>query len=306
MTPIVGQFARGCCMGAADIVPGVSGGTVALVLGIYERLVANVRLGAGVLGRLARGDGRGARAAFGAIEWTFILPLLAGIGAAVLVLASLIERLLDEQPVRLGALFFGLVAGSVVIAARLLRRPAAVHFVMAIAVGTAVALLFGLRSATEGTEGGSASLWVFPLAGALAICAMILPGVSGSFLLVLIGMYGPVLAAVNERDLPPIALFGVGAVLGLAVFSSLLDRLLRTRHDQVLAVMIGLLLGSLRVLWPWPGGTSSTTLAAPAGDVLVPVLLAGAGFALVVALGILGHVRSEPAPLPRDEPIHGT
>ncbi|MFH2073439.1 MAG: DUF368 domain-containing protein [Actinomycetota bacterium] len=273
---------RGFLMGSADVVPGVSGGTVALVLGIYPRLVHAIREGAGGLGSLLRGRWAEARQRLAGVEWRFLLVLLSGILIAVVSLASLISHLLDDRPVEMAAVFFGLVAGSILIAWRLIHTHDLVR--NAVMAGAAVAAfgVLGLR----GGEISEPAVWVFFTAGAVAIVAMILPGISGSFLLLMIGMYGAVIDAVNQRDLGLLAVFGLGAVLSLAAFSTLLDRLLRDHHDTVMAALVGLMAGSLRVLWPWPDGTDTARLAAPgSGEWLGPVLLAAAGVAVVLAVG---------------------
>ncbi|MGI8984743.1 MAG: DUF368 domain-containing protein [Acidimicrobiales bacterium] len=287
-------------MGSADVVPGVSGGTVALVTGIYARLIDAIRDGARAVGWVAQGRVREGMDGLRRVDWALIVPLLAGIAVAVLSLASVIEHLLEQQPVKLAGLFLGLVAGSAVVARGLLRRPEWAHYVIALVAAVALFFVLGLRDETTGHAGEvvAAPLWAFPASAAIAICAMILPGVSGAFLLVALGMYDDVLAAVNDRDLLPVALFLLGAVVGLAAFSRLLAWLLDRHHDRVVAVMIGLMLGSVRVLWPWPAGTSTTELAAPAGDVVWPLVLAAVGFAAVLLLGRLGAVREEPVPHP--------
>jgi putative membrane protein len=299
------SYARGFAMGAADIVPGVSGGTIALVLGIYERLVASVRAGSSALGHLVRGDVTGFRHWMGVVEWGLLIPLGLGIISAVLALASLLERLLADEPVIMAALFLGLVAGSVVVAWRLLRAPSARHVWIAVIVAIVVFVLLGLRGGTTEDAVAQAtdpSLWAFFLAGAIAICAMILPGISGSFLLVVLGMYTPVLAAVTDRDIATLAVFILGAVIGLALFSQVLDRALRTHHDVVLASLIGLMAGSLRVLWPWPLGVDSTALGSPDGDVVAAVVAAGIGFVMVVVIAGAAQriAASEPVPAEPD------
>ena len=278
-------------MGAADIVPGVSGGTVALVLGIYERLIRNVHTGAQVLKGLLTGNVADSNVALKNVEWGWLLSLLAGILTAVALLSSVIERLLEDQPVRMAALFFGLVAGSLTVAWRLIRSVGAQQVGMVVVVAVALFLVLGLRSDTEvaqdAAEVVTKSWWIFFLSGALAICAMILPGISGSFILVMIGMYTEVLGAVNDRDLLILAVFAAGCVVGLAFFSTGLNWALEHHHDHVMAAMVGLMLGSLRVLWPWPHGTATTELARPAGDIAIPVLLAIAGCALVIGVEIV-------------------
>ena len=277
---------RGFAMGAADIVPGVSGGTIALVFGIYERLIASVRAGSSALGRLVRGDIAGFREWFGRVEWSFILPL--GILVAIISLAHILEELLHEEPVLMASIFLGLVAGSVVIAIRLIREPAWNQLWIGLGVGVVVFVLLGLQGGTTEesvTQAADPELWAFFISGAIAICAMILPGVSGSFLLVVLGMYGPVLSAVTDRDLVSLAVFAVGAVIGLALFSQVLHRALSTAHDIVLAALIGLMAGSVRVLWPWPLGVESTDLGAPGDDAGVAIVAALIACAAVVVIG---------------------
>ena len=278
-------------MGAADIVPGVSGGTVALVLGIYERLIRNVRTGAQSLEEIARGKPAVAVSTLKRVEWVWLLSLLVGILTAIAALSSVIETLLDEHPVRMSGLFFGLVAGSLTVAWRLMRSIQAREIVVMAVVAVGLFLLLGLRADTAVAEGTAEVVtepwWIFALSGALAICAMILPGISGSFILVMIGMYTEVLGAVNDRDLVALAATAVGCTIGLALFSTVLNWSLVHHHDLVMAAMIGLMLGSLRVLWPWPGGTTTTTVSWPADDVVVPILSAVVGFVVVVVVEVV-------------------
>ncbi len=286
-------------MGAADIVPGVSGGTVALVLGIYEHLIASIHQGAVALGRLVRGDWRGAVQELKEVDWMFLIPLGVGILTAVAALSSVIGGLLDDYPVEMAGLFFGLITGSAVIAWHLLKSPMPSHLVIALIVGVVAFLALGLRGGgvdeESVTQAASPALWAFFFSGAIAICAMILPGVSGSFLLVMLGMYEPVLDAISDRDIGSILIFAVGCVIGLALFSTLLNKLLATRHDQVLAALIGLMVGSLRVLWPWPGGIDTTELAGPSDPIVGPVVLAVASAIVVIIVGRLA--------IPSDEPV---
>ena len=270
------SFAGGLLMGTADLVPGVSGGTIALILGIYERLLASIRQGSLGLWSLLRGDFDGFRAHRRSVDWIFLLSLLGGILAAVALLSSFLENQLEDHPTILAAAFFGLVSGSVAIAWGLLKARARSHYVVALAVGSVFFVLLGLG---DSTDAASPSLLVFFGAGALAICAMILPGISGSLILVLIGMYAPVLGAVNDRYLGGLSVFIAGAVVGLALFSQILHWALQRHHDAVLAGLIGLMIGSLRVLWPWPAGVAGGALSA-VGDDWVPALIAA-----VVGLG---------------------
>jgi len=278
-------------MGAADIVPGVSGGTVALVLGIYDRLINSVRLGGRGLKQLLTGDISSFKETLVRIEWVWLISLLVGIFVAVAALSSVLEQLLDHEPVKMSALFIGLVVGTIYVAIRMLDRIDATTVAIMLGVGVALFLLLGLKSDTvvadDAAEVVTRSPLIFFLVGAIAICAMILPGISGSFLLVMMGMYTEVLGAVNDRDVVSLGAFVVGAVLGLALFSTLLHWLLDRYHNWVIAAMVGLMLGSTRVLWPWPNGTNTTTLSAPADDVAFPLLLAAIGVVVVIAVEML-------------------
>lgn len=250
-------------MGSADLVPGVSGGTIALVIGVYERLVASIRAGSRALGELVRGNPGGSLIHLRTVEWALLLPLLAGILTAVVILSSFLESQLEERPTTLAAAFFGLVLGSMLIAWRKVRRPRAGEWATAVVVAAVVFAGLGLGGSGTVDDPGPVAFFA---AGALAICAMILPGISGSLILVLIGMYGSVLGAVTARDYLTVAVFVSGAVLGLAFFSQLLHWALARHHDLVLAAMVGLMAGSLRVVWPWPDGVDSAGLAAPGAD----------------------------------------
>ncbi len=284
------HFLRGMAMGSADVVPGVSGGTVALVLAIYHRLITAIRTGSSALGHLLKLDIRGGWALLRAVDWMFLIPLLLGILTAVLLLAGAIEHQLEVHPVQMSGLFMGLVAGSTVVATGLLTRRDLREWMLIIGAGAAFFIALGFTSgASEDEVSGEIPLWAFFLSGAIAICAMILPGISGSFLLVVMGMYSAVLAAVNERDFLTVGVFVLGCVVGLALFSQLLHWALNEHYDTVMAVMIGLMLGSLRVLWPWPDGAESVALGAPDEAVAVTIGLALFGLMLVLVIDRIAH-----------------
>ncbi len=304
---VVLNAVRGFAMGAADIVPGVSGGTIALILGIYERLIASIRAGSKALTLLVRRDVEGFKRWLAAVDWVFLITLGAGILIAVFLLAGILRDLLHDQAEIMSSLFLGLVAGSVVVAWRLIWEPRPRHAITIIAVGALTFVLLGLRGGTSEESVGQLAqpaLWAFFLAGAIAICAMILPGVSGSFLLVVMGMYAPVLAAVTDRDFLSLGVFLVGALIGLALFSQVLYLALQRSHDLVMALLIGLMAGSLRVLWPWPDGVDSTELGLPDGDVLAAVALAAVAFVVVVVVARLAQRLEQAESHPDAEP-HG-
>lgn len=288
-TAVLGFWLSGMLMGSADLVPGVSGGTVALIVGVYERLVHNLGTGAAAVGSLLRLDPAGVRESLREVEWWFLAPLLVGVLTAVAVLAGTLRHLLETQPVGMSALFLGLVVGSVKVGLdQLERRGPAL-----IALGTLVAVLVFLGLGLRAGRITDPSLPVLFVGGAVAVSAMILPGISGSFILLVGGLYHPVLVAVHERRLLAVAAVGAGAVVGLAVFSRLLDRLLARHHAPVLAALVGLMAGSLRVLWPWPAGpdgVGDTGLRAPVpGEVLPATGLALAGLVAVLVIARLGR-----------------
>lgn len=240
----LGVYLRGLMMGAADIVPGVSGGTVAFITGIYDTLLASIR--AFDLEFLARLWRLQFRRAWEHVNGRFLLALLAGIATSIFSLARLISWLLDSYPVPLWAFFFGLILASALVLLREVETWNGARI---------LSLLFGVATAGAIALSPPASLQlgmagVF-LSGFLAICAMILPGISGSFILVLLGMYGTVLAAVKSLDIVFILVFALGAGIGLLCFSRLLHWLLQRYHQATMAALTGFLFGSLAVVWPW-------------------------------------------------------
>lgn len=280
-------------MGAADIVPGVSGGTVALIFGIYRTLIANVRAGAHVLKSLLTGDAKGALEEFKAIDWLFLLPLGAGVVIAFGLLRHPMQDALINHSAYTAAVFCGLVAASCLLVWTQItdRSPKQLGILAAVTVAFFVGL---------GFQAGAVSnppIWAFALTGAIAICAMILPGISGSFIMLMLGMY----AAVLGGSIVELVVFAVGATIGLALFSSLLGWLLEHHEQSVLVVLLGIMLGSFRVLWPWPNGVGYTIegeagaadltisgvgldLPDQIGDMLVGLLLAMLAAAATLAL----------------------
>ncbi len=280
-----GTAIAGAAMGVAEVVPGFSGGTVALVVGIYERLIASIRQGARTLSLLVRARPADAWRAFLAIEWPFVVLLLIGMLTAILTLAGPLEALLDERPLEMQAVFLGLVLGAALVASRQLRAATAWHVLVGVASAATFFVVLGWSPGMIEEPTGLLLL----VGGAIAVCAWILPGVSGSFLLLIIGLYGAVIGAFAERDLISISLVAVGCVLGLASFSTLLNWLLAHAHDVVLAVLIGLMVGSVRVLWPWPadGTFGNTELGAPQGaEAFLVMALVLAAFAVVWMFGL--------------------
>ncbi|MGH8945710.1 MAG: DUF368 domain-containing protein [Acidimicrobiia bacterium] len=290
MIQIVRTLVGGLLMGTADLIPGVSGGTIALVLGIYQRLVDSIREGSSAIGAALKANFRSMRGHLGRVEWLFIVPLLAGILTAVALLSRFLESQLEQRPALLAGLFLGLVAGSVVIAWRLIREPRRSHLWIGLVVATVLFLLLGIG---QGQIPDDPSALVFFGSGALAICAMILPGISGSLILVLIGMYAPVLGAVNDREIGLVLIFVAGTVVGLALFSQVLYWALRHHHDPVMAGLVGLMAGSTRVLWPWPDGVSGPALGTPTEGWPLVVLAMAVGVVVVSAISRLAERQEE-------------
>lgn len=282
---LAGTALVGAAMGAAELVPGFSGGTVAFVAGIYERLVASIRQGARTLSLLVRGRPQDAWRAFTAIDWPFVVALAAGMIVTVLTLAEVLRTLLVERPVEMQAIFFGLILGAAVLAARQIREPNVWLMLLAVASAAVFFVIFGF---TAGEQADPNGLWLL-VGGALAISAWILPGVSGSFVLLVLGLYTAVIGAVTDRDVVTLAIFAVGCIIGLAAFSTALNWLLARAHDLVLAGLIGLMIASARVLWPWPsdGGLGNPELGAPEGStVFLAAALALAAFGLTWMFGL--------------------
>ena len=287
----------GLMMGSADIVPGVSGGTMALIVGIYERLIASVRAAASGAADLLRGKIRLARGWFREVEWGLVLPLLAGILTALVIGARLIEPALEHYPVQLRALFFGLIAGSLSIPWKRIPERTRSHVWIAVAAAVAAFLLTGMPP----REMLAPSYPIVFLAASVAICAMILPGVSGAFLLLVMGMYEPTLGALNSLNFGYILVFAAGAAVGLGIFSKLLNYLLSEHHDITMVALVGLMAGSLRALWPYQG-EDRELLGPPSTESLLLVLAIGAvGFAIVTALGRLGDSAEKRASAARSE-----
>ncbi len=271
------HVARGLAMGTADSVPGVSGGTVALVLGIYERLLAAIGNAARAVVALVRADLPQVRTRLRDVEWRLILPLGLGIGVALVVASAVIPDLLERFPSQARALFLGMVAASVIIPWRRIGRPSTVDVAVAAVAGLVAFVATGIP---PGEIADPSMIQIFG-AAAIAICAMILPGVSGSYLLVVLGMYATTLEAVHWRDLTYIAVFGLGAAVGLGAFSMVLNRLLRTHHDRTMAALVGLMAGSLRALWPWQGSDRSFESPPDGRSAAIVIALVVAGFAAI-------------------------
>lgn len=277
---------QGAVIGVVELVPGVSGGTMALVLGIYDRLILSAsHFVQGVVAGVGRKGGSVAGAHFRQVEWRLVLPLGAGMILALLALAGPLHFFVDTQPILSRALFFGMIVASLLVPITMVRQltppgrsAAIVNMVVVFGVAAGMFILLGM----PGIELEDPAWWVLIASGAVAVCALVLPGLSGSFILLTVGLYEPTLEAVSQRDLGYLVLFAGGAVLGLGTLVRALAYLLRKHRRPTMLVATGLILGSLRAIWPWQDGTA---LLAPATDAWGwPLLAALVGGALVAIL----------------------
>lgn len=237
--------ARGFAMGAADVVPGVSGGTMAFILGIYEELINSIKTMSS-LETIKMLLSFKLKEAFTSLPWPFLLAVGLGILTAIFSLAQFLEWTLENYPALLWSFFFGLVAASIITVTKRVKQWNATA-IASLVVGTIFAyILVGLVP----VETPNAPWFLF-LSGAIAICAMILPGISGSFILVLLGKYEYILSAVNTRDFFTLFLVAAGAGIGLVTFAQVLGWLFKRYHDLTVALLIGFMVGSLRKIWPW-------------------------------------------------------
>lgn len=231
-------------MGAADVVPGVSGGTIAFISGIYEELIATI---SGVnLSLVKTLKTEGIAAAWKKLNGNFITALFLGIGISVFSLAKGISWLLDNQPILLWSFFFGLVVASIYFVGKSITKWS-FKSVILLAIGALAAYYITTLPPAENIN----SIPYLFFSGALAICAMILPGISGAFILVLLGSYEHILEAVHSRDIKTILIVGFGALFGLLSFAKLLKWMFKHFKNETLALLTGFILGSLNKIWPW-------------------------------------------------------
>jgi putative membrane protein len=290
--------ARGFAMGAADVVPGVSGGTMAFILGIYEELIHAIH--SVDLAFIRHLLSLRIRDAFAGVHWQFVLALGLGIATAILTLARLISHVLHVHPVLVWAFFFGLVLASVVVVRKRVSR-----WTPGILLITALAALVSYTLVGLVPVETPEQPWFLFLSGALAITAMILPGISGAFILVLLGKYHYVLNAVVTGDILTLLIVIAGAAVGLISFARVLRWLFQRYHDYTVAALTGLIMGALRKVWPWKRseGIQELNILPPTYDAefVGAVLLMLAGFALVL---VLDYLAARQTAAPKPTPAH--
>lgn len=314
-TSSLGNLVRGALIGVVETVPGVSGGTVALVVGIYHDLIDSASHLISALRVLVTGPDRGAavREQWHLVRWGVVVPVMLGMVVAVFTVAGPMADAVDAYPVQTRALFFGMVLASVAVPVRMILHDLAHRRALAgpdddvshlrlrpwhLAAGLAAAVGTFVLVSLPPTAVQAHPAVIVP-AAAVAVSALVLPGLSGSFLLLTFGLYEPTLRAVDERDLAYLALFLLGMVIGLGVVVKTLKWLLQHWHTLTLTLLTGVMAGGLRVLWPWQD--EQRVLHGPGGDLGPAIGLAVAGFIVVAALVALDswmirrHQRAEAA-----------
>ncbi|MEO9804574.1 MAG: DUF368 domain-containing protein [Reichenbachiella sp.] len=237
-------FLKGIGMGSADVVPGVSGGTIAFITGIYEELLSSIN----------SFDAKAFRLLFSfkikefwiKVNGSFLLPLVAGILLSAMTLAKIITFLLDKHPIQIWSFFFGLIIISSISVAKEINKWNFYTFISGLC---GIAIAYVITMVTPSTTPNE--LWFVFISGAVAICAMILPGISGSFILLILGKYAYIMSALKNLDTTIIAVFASGCVIGLFTFSRLISWFLQKFHNYAIALLAGFMIGSLNKIWPW-------------------------------------------------------
>ena len=264
-------FLKGLSMGAADVVPGVSGGTIAFITGIYDDLLESIRRINPSLFVLFRRDGLSG--VWEHINGTFLLALLSGILTAILTLAKVVSYALTEHPVIIWSFFFGLIIASALYMVKQVEQWNKMEIFMTI---LGIAFAYGITVSNPiHLEFNMFNVFI---AGAIAICAMILPGISGSFILLLLGMYAPILDAVKSLNLPVLGLFIFGCLVGILSFSHFLSWLLQRYRALSIAFLTGLLIGALGKVWPWRDAVTFSVNSSGNKVPLVEKILSPSGF----------------------------
>lgn len=281
---------KGACMGAADVIPGVSGGTIAFIMGIYDKFVAS--LAAINLEAVKLFFSGKFKEFWKHINGSFLLSLAIGIGVSVISLATVMQTLLSDFPIQTWAFFFGLIVASSIFILRGISGWS-LRELLFLAGGIVLGVVICTLSPTQTPD----ALWFIFLSGAIAICAMILPGISGSFILLILGKYQYILGAVSDlvagqnvtHNILILAVFAIGAVVGILGFSKFLHWILSRWHKQTLIILAGFIIGSLVKIWPWnnPEAIAQTELTGSLhiGSAIIIALI---GFSLVTGIEIAG------------------
>jgi putative membrane protein len=279
------NFIRGSLIGIAELIPGISGGTIALITGVYKRIIdsaAEAVRGIVLLFGFSKSNLAKSTNHFKAISWSLLIPMLIGMITAIFVGAGIVEPLLEQYPTLTKAVFAGLIAASLFVPITLSgMRWKLVHYLVLLVSALAAFAFTSIPRAADADP----SFIVIVISAAFAVCALVLPGISGSYLLLALGMYAPTIGAVNDRDFGYLGTFVLGAILGLASFVSLLQWLLTNKIKMTMVVMTGLMIGSLRALWPWQSETGAMLM--PETNFGLELLMFGVGSAIVMGLIVI-------------------
>ena len=279
------NFTRGSLIGIAELIPGISGGTIALITGVYKRVIdsaAEAVRGIVLLFGFSKSNLAKSSKHFKAIAWSLLIPMLIGMVTAIFVGAGIVEPLLEQYPTVTKAVFAGLIAASLFVPITLSGMGWKLSHYLVLLVSASAAFAF---TSIPRAADADPSFIVIMVSAAFAVCALVLPGISGSYLLLALGMYAPTLAAVNDRDFGYLGTFVLGAILGLASFVSLLQWLLANKLKMTMVVMTGLMVGSLRALWPWQSETGA--ILNPEASFGLELLMFGLGSAIVFGLIVI-------------------
>jgi len=283
---------KGFCMGVADIIPGISGGTIAFILGIYEELILSIKsFDIPFLKRLLQCR---FKEAFASVAWPFLCAVFCGIAGAILTFSKLISWLIQNKPVLIYSFFFGLIFATIPIMVRIIQRWT-LPKILAVFFSALITYFFVGLVPYSTPE----AAWFVFLSGAIAISAMILPGISGAFILVLLGKYQFILDAVNQRDLLNLGIFVLGVIAGIVSFVRVLHWLFSRYHDLTVTILTGIVIGSLRKIWPWKEVIRSITTShgkvipiqeinilpsAVSGELFLSLFIMFVGFILALSL----------------------
>ncbi len=295
---------KGIAMGAADVVPGVSGGTIAFVAGIYEELIDSIKsINLDAIKQIFKG----LKPFWQQINGSFLLALGTGILFSIFTLAGVLDNLLNKHPVLIWSFFFGLIIASAIFVSKKISKWE-IKTLAGLIFGVIIAFFITSVSPAETSE----AAWFIFVSGAIAICAMILPGISGSFILLLLGKLQFMYHAISVLDIVSISIFALGAIVGLLSFSNVLSWLLKKYHDLTIAILSGFMIGSLNKVWPWKVSNFTdrhgdikplvqenvlpqnyTELTGNDSNLLFAVFLAVVGFVIILLFEKFGEKKNE-------------
>ena len=276
-------------MGAADLVPGVSGGTVAFSLGLYRKILNSINTVRKFLASLIRFDITSAKLFFSELDWVLIITLSLGVLTGIFLLGNVIKKQLELNPILIAALFNGLVCAAVVFTYRAVGYQNKIQILLILSTAILVFIGLGILDTQKIVVNENIAIWLFFVAGIIAICAMLLPGISGSLMLIIMGLYESVLDALVDFEISIIFTFLLGVVVGIFSFAKLINWTLNKYYFYVMSILIGFSAGSLRILWPWPNGVDNAMIVLPESDILFSILFWLIGFTTIAIMNYISY-----------------